>query len=255
MSDETWIWGRHPVLQAIEAGTVQHVILADGLAPTAVLRDIERAASAHSIPLRHVPLANIGKRAPGQNTQGVMALIRAVPAVDLHELLEQGLTSENPIFLLVLDEIQDPHNLGALIRSAAAAGVDGIVLPERRAAPLTGTVAKTSAGTISRVQITRVGNLARALDIIKQAGIWTVGLDGDADTALYSGDLAGPLALVVGGEARGLRRLTRDRCDVLVRIPMAPGVESLNASVAGSVALFEAVRQRQARVTVPGGLK
>lgn len=150
-----------------------------------------------------------------------------------------------PPFLLVLDGIQDPHNLGACLRSADAAGVQAVILPRDNSAPLTPVVSKVASGAAETVPMFRVTNLARTLDVLKEAGVWLVGTAGDADKDIYAMDLRGPLALVLGAEGTGLRRLTRDKCDHLVRIPMAGMVESLNVSVAAGVCLFEAVRQRR----------
>jgi 23S rRNA (guanosine2251-2'-O)-methyltransferase len=146
----------------------------------------------------------------------------------------------------MLDQVQDPHNFGALLRSAEATAVHAVVVPERRSAPLAGTVAKTSAGALSLLPILEVNNLVRALDALKRSGIWIIGLDAGAGLSLFDVDLNVPLVLVIGGEGEGLRRLTRERCDLLVRLPMRGSIESLNASVAGAVAMFECVRQRSA---------
>jgi len=160
------------------------------------------------------------------------------------ELLLDGL--EHPPFLLVLDGVQDPHNLGACLRTADAAGVDAVIAPRDRAAGLTATACKVACGAAQTVPFIRVTNLARTLGRLQKAGIWLVGAAGEEDRELYQADLTGPLAIVVGGEGRGLRRLTRERCDLLVSIPMAGIVESLNVSVATGICLYEALRQRRA---------
>ncbi|MCA1584300.1 MAG: 23S rRNA (guanosine(2251)-2'-O)-methyltransferase RlmB [Acidobacteria bacterium] len=147
----------------------------------------------------------------------------------------------------MLDGIEDPHNLGAILRSVDAAGASGIVRQTRRAAPLDGAAAKVSAGAVHHVAVADVVNVARAIEELKAAGVWTVGLDAGADTPYYDVDLTLPTALVLGAEGHGLRRLVRDRCDLVVTIPMAGHVESLNVSVAAAVVLFEAVRQRRSR--------
>ncbi|GIX35703.1 MAG: 23S rRNA (guanosine-2'-O-)-methyltransferase RlmB [Lysobacteraceae bacterium] len=161
---------------------------------------------------------------------------------DLDALLER---SERPL-LLILDGVQDPHNLGACLRSAEAAGVDAVIVPRDRAVGVTATVRKVASGAADRVPLIRVTNLARTMKVLKAAGIWIVGLDGRAEQSIHASDLTGPLAIAMGGEAEGLRRLTREHCDFLARIPMRGRVESLNVSVATGVALFEAVRQRGA---------
>jgi 23S rRNA (guanosine2251-2'-O)-methyltransferase len=180
-----------------------------------------------------------------EHHQGVVARCR--PAVErteaeLPSFLE---TLQEPPLLLVLDGIQDPHNLGACLRSADAAGVHAVILPRDHSAPMTAVVRKVASGAAETVPLFRVTNLARTLETLKQAGLWLVGASGETDQDLYDIDLRGPLALILGAEGEGLRRLTREACDHLARIPMAGTVESLNVSVATGICLFEAVRQRR----------
>lgn len=178
--------------------------------------------------------------------QGVVARCRAAAErteAELPAFLE-GL--QDPPFVLVLDGIQDPHNLGACLRSADAAGVHAVILPRDNSAPLTPVVRKVASGAAETVPVFRVTNLARVLEALKAAGVWLTGAAGDAEDDIYDVDLRGPVGLVLGAEGTGLRRLTRDLCDRLVRIPMAGSVESLNVSVAAGICLFEAVRQRRA---------
>jgi len=176
--------------------------------------------------------------------QGAVAAVRPLRAWDEHDLL-QGLsqTVGDPL-LLILDGVTDPHNLGACLRTADAAGAHAVLIPKDRAAAVDGVVRKVAAGAAEFVPVASVTNLARAIDLLKERGIWVVGTDGEAPQTLYAADLKRPLALVLGAEGTGMRRLTRERCDFLVRIPMAGQVESLNVSVAAGVALFEARRQR-----------
>jgi 23S rRNA (guanosine2251-2'-O)-methyltransferase len=178
--------------------------------------------------------------------QGAVAAIRPLKPWDDNDLFTalDALTSD-PL-LLVLDGVTDPHNLGACLRSADGAGADALILPKDRAAGVDGVVRKVAAGAAEFVPVATVTNLARTLDLLKKRGIWVAGTDAEADKTLYEADLDRPLALVLGAEGGGMRRLTRERCDFLVRIPMAGWVESLNVSVAAGVALFEAVRQRKA---------
>ena len=161
---------------------------------------------------------------------------------DLDALLDDLV---GPPFLLILDEIQDPHNLGACLRTADAAGIQAVIAPRDNAVGLTPTVAKVASGAAETVPYVQVTNLARTLDSLKARGIWLVGLAGEAEADLYGIDLQGPIALVLGGEGRGLRRLTRERCDYLARLPMLGTVESLNVSVATGICLYEALRQRR----------
>ena len=176
--------------------------------------------------------------------QGAVAAVRPLKGWDEHDLLEalQRLT-EDPL-LLILDGITDPHNLGACLRTADAAGVHAVLMPKDRAATVDGVVRKVAAGAAEFVPVASVTNLARTIDMLKERGIWVVGTDAEAEQSLYAADLKRPLALVLGGEGDGMRRLTRERCDFLVRIPLAGHVESLNVSVAAGIALFEARRQR-----------
>lgn len=176
--------------------------------------------------------------------QGAVAAVRPLKGWDEHDLLEalQRLV-EDPL-LLILDGITDPHNLGACLRTADAAGVHAVLMPKDRAATVDGVVRKVAAGAAEFVPVASVTNLARSIDMLKERGIWVVGTDAQAEQSLYAADLKRPLALVLGGEGDGMRRLTRERCDFLVRIPMGGRAESLNVSVAAGVALFEARRQR-----------
>ncbi|HEX4241582.1 MAG TPA: 23S rRNA (guanosine(2251)-2'-O)-methyltransferase RlmB [Steroidobacteraceae bacterium] len=176
--------------------------------------------------------------------QGAVAAVRPPPLWDETELVAAlGQIPEDPL-LLVLDGVTDPHNLGACLRTAEAAGAHAVLIPKDRAAPVDAVARKVAAGAAELVPIASVTNLARALDKLKESGIWVVGTDDEAEGSLYAADLDRPLALVLGAEGAGLRRLTRERCDFLVRIPMAGQIESLNVSVAAGIALFEARRQR-----------
>lgn len=161
-----------------------------------------------------------------------------------NELLSALERLSEPAFILILDEVQDPHNLGACLRSAAAAGVHAVVVPKDRSAALTDTVKRIACGAAEKVTVYYVTNLARTIDQLRKLGVWVVGASGKADKSLFQSNLTGPLALVMGSEGFGLRRLTSEKCDLLVRIPMTNRVESLNVSVAAGVCLFEAVRQR-----------
>jgi 23S rRNA (guanosine2251-2'-O)-methyltransferase len=252
MSKESpWIAGINAVAAAVEhdADHVREVLIEAG-AKNPRLTEIEDNARRRGIDVRRVATNALDGVAGGLRHQGVVARYAAAKTWgenDLQALIE---AAEGKALLLVLDGVQDPHNLGACLRSAAAAGVTAVVIPKDKAVQVNATVRKTSAGAADSVPVVRVTNLARALRDIQQLGVWVYGLAGEATASLYATDLRGNVALVLGGEADGLRRLTREHCDGLVTIPMpglanAPGVESLNVSVASGVALFEAVRQRQ----------
>ena len=176
--------------------------------------------------------------------QGAVASVRPLKGWDEHELLTALAQAAGEPLLLVLDGVTDPHNLGACLRTADAAGAHAVLIPKDRAAAVDGVVRKVAAGAAEFTPVATVTNLARTLDVLKERGIWVVGTDGEAPQTLYAADLKRPLALVLGAEGFGMRRLTRERCDFLVRIPMAGHVESLNVSVAAGIALFEARRQR-----------
>ena len=209
------------------------------------ITEVTVAARQAKIKLHTVTQRELDGLAPDVRHQGALASCKVAPVYnenDLAVLLEK---LDESAFLLVLDGVQDPHNLGACLRSADAAGVHGVVAPRDRAAPITAVVRKVASGAVESVPFFQVTNLARTLRELQSAGLWLVGAAGEGATILYEADLRGPLALVLGGEGEGLRRLTREHCDVLVRIPMAGTVESLNVSVAAGICLFEAVRQRK----------
>lgn len=210
-----------------------------------MVKKIREAAKQRGLPIREVAPAEFDRVAAGQVTQGVAARIRQPPVKHLDDVLSTISSSPRTAFLLALDQVQDPHNFGALLRTAEGAGIQGVVVPERRSAPVTGIVTKVSAGAVNHLPIVEVKNLSRALENIREAGIWVVGLDGLARDSLFGADLTVPLVLVLGSEGQGLRRLTREHCDLVLRLPMYGSVASLNASVAGSIAMYEVVRQRE----------
>jgi len=234
------------VLLTRQPQRVRRVLLAGGR-DAGRLAEIRALAQKARVQVDAADDALLDKLAEGGRHQGAVAevLPRAEdPETQLEEALES--TAGAPL-LLVLDGVQDPHNLGACLRSADAAGVAAVIVPRNRAAGMTPVVRKVAAGAAETVPLVAVVNLARTLRQLKERGIWLVGTDDTAEKALYEADLAGPVALVMGSEGEGLRRLTRECCDVLVSIPMAGAVESLNVSVATGVVLFEAVRQRSAK--------
>ena len=179
--------------------------------------------------------------------QGVVAIVAAQGAVSLDDLLDRLKTRADPSWpplLVILDEVEDPHNLGAVIRTAEAAGAHGVIIPERRAAGLTPAVAKTSAGALSHLPVARVGNLGQAMARIKEAGIWVMGLEVHAKMSYWEADWKTPVALVAGAEGKGLRPLVKERCDQLISLPMRGRMDSLNVSVAVGIVLYEIIRQR-----------
>jgi 23S rRNA (guanosine2251-2'-O)-methyltransferase len=240
-----WIAGINAVASSLEhdAEHVREVLIEAGQ-KNPRLTEIEERARQLEVQVRKVNAQAIGGVAGDLRHQGVVARYEAAKATSEAELPALIEAAGGKALLLVLDGVQDPHNLGACLRSAAAAGVTAVIIPKDKAAPINATVRKTSAGAADRLPVVSVTNLARALRTIKDAGVWVYGLDGEAPDSLYRIDLKGNVALVLGGEGEGMRRLTREHCDGLVRILMPGTMESLNVSVAAGVALFEAVRQR-----------
>lgn len=244
-----WVVGINAVAAAVEhdADNVREVLLEAGAKNPRVL-EIEGNARRHGIDVRRVTQQALDGVAGGVRHQGAAARYTAAKTWDEHELAGLVEAAEGRALLLVLDGVQDPHNLGACLRSAAAAGVTAVVIPKDKAVQINATVRKTSAGAADSIPVVTVTNLSRTLRDLQKLGVWIYGLAGEADAGFYALDLTGNVALVLGGEADGLRRLTREHCDQLVALPMpgaqAQHVESLNVSVATGVVLFEAVRQR-----------
>jgi len=241
------IYGINPVLEALRAGRVKEVRV--GERGGGRLPEVLALARDHGVRVRRVPVEALERGSQRGVHQGVVADVEDAPSYSIEDLVRGA--AGTPL-LIVLDGIEDPHNLGAILRTADAAGVDGIVRQTRRSAALAGAAAKASAGAVAHVRIAEVVNIARALDELKEAGVWTVGLAAEADTPYDAIDLTVPSAIVLGGEGPGLRRLVRERCDFLAVIPMRGRVSSLNVSVAAGVTLFEAVRQRKAKASGSG---
>ncbi len=237
------VYGLQPVKELLlEGAPVERIAVARGHHGPG-LREVMDLARQGDIPVRQEDRRQLDRWAEGGAHQGVVAWAAALPYHGEEELIA-GLGSG--ALVLVLDGVQDPRNLGALLRTAAAAGVEGVFLPERGAVGLTPIVVKASAGLAGRVPVARAKNLARLLTRLKEKGLWVVGLDPSGEPAWGAFDFCQPLAIVLGGEGGGVRQLLRRSCDVLVGLPMATGVESLNVSVAGGIILYEALRQRSA---------
>jgi 23S rRNA (guanosine2251-2'-O)-methyltransferase len=238
------ITGRQPVLEALKAGTpIQKIVLLAG-SQGRVVDDLRKLARDRNVSCEEVDRRAFGEIAPDAVTQGVVAIVPSRNQPSLEDLLEAVTRRGAPGFLLVCDEIEDPQNLGALVRTAECAGAHGIVVPRHHSAPISSTVVKASAGATEHLPIAEVTNVTRALQSLKEAGYWVVGLAGEGDRIYTEIDYRGPIAVVVGNEGRGIRRLVREQCDFLARIPLHGRIASLNASVAGALVLFEAARQR-----------
>jgi 23S rRNA (guanosine2251-2'-O)-methyltransferase len=234
------IFGLHPVLEALRAGRVR-ALRVSARADDRMRELLARAASAR-VPVERVDAARLDREARGGVHQGVVAEVRAPEPCSVADLVDGA---RGAALIVVLDGIEDPHNTGAILRTADAAGAHGVVRQSRRAAPLDAATAKASAGAVSWVRVAEVVNIARALEELKGRHVWTVGLAGDAVQTYDTVDLTLPTAIVLGAEGAGLRRLVRERCDLTVAIPMTGHVDSLNVSVAAGVVLFEAARQRR----------
>lgn len=206
------------------------------------VRELLAEAEARRVPVEFVPRARLDAAAP--HHQGVLAEVEPFAYTPFEHLLHQLRGARYAPLVLALDHVQDPQNLGALLRTACALGASGAILPERRAAEITPAAAKASAGAVEHLPIARVTNLVRALEDLKELGLWVVGLDARGDEPLWEVDLTGPTVLVVGSEGEGLSRLVREHCDFVARVPMPGPMESLNVTAAGSLALYEALRQR-----------
>ncbi|MBP2018387.1 23S rRNA (guanosine2251-2'-O)-methyltransferase [Symbiobacterium terraclitae] len=238
------IEGRNPVLEALRAGRALNRLLVARGAREGSIRQVVALARERGVVVQEVDRERLDAMAQGRNHQGVIALAAAHRYHDLDDLLARAAASGEDPLLLVLDGIEDPQNLGSLLRTADAAGVHGVIIPERRAVGLTETVAKVSAGAVEYVPVARVTNIARTLDTLKERGYWVVGTHQDGRELYYEARLTGPLAVVIGSEGKGMSRLVREKCDFVVRLPMLGHVTSLNAAVAGAILVYEIRRQR-----------
>ena len=242
------IYGINPVREALRGRRRKPLqVLAVQGAANPRLGEILKEAGEGGVPVRLLPRGELDRLAGHPHHQGVLLRVEPFVFAELEDLLAAWKQSGRPAFFLALDGITDPHNLGALLRSADAAGCHGVLVPRDRSCPVTDVVDKASAGALEHIPLCQVTNLARTLDVLKKEGVWAFGLAGESGSQpLYRSDLRGDLLLVVGSEGGGLRPNVRKHCDLLVGIPMGGGVSSLNVSVAAGIALFEVVRQRQA---------
>jgi len=242
------VYGRHAVLEALRSASaqVQTVILAQG-GHGAVLKELQEAAQARGVVVEFQDRRRFTKLAGDVVHQGVLALVKARAYAELEDILQAAKEDASHALVAVTDEIEDPRNLGAIARCAEGAGATGLVFTELRSAEFTPVAEKASGGAVEHLRIARVKNLVNALEAMKSAGLWVVGLDSEAGQDLWGADLNRPIALVIGGEGKGLRRLTREHCDYLIRVPLLGKIDSLNASVAAGISLYEVVRQRRVR--------
>lgn len=241
---EEIIYGMNPVSEALRGTRRAFELFVAGTATDRRLEKLLKLAAEKGIPVRKREKADLSRLCGTEHHQGVALRVEGFTYAELEDVLERCRASEEKGLLLVLDGVQDPHNLGAIIRSAACAGAQGVIIPKDRAARITPTVEKASAGAVETVAVAQVTNVAQTLEELKKAGFWIFGAADSAPGNLYALELTGDVVLVIGSEGEGIRPLVRKTCDGLFSIPMRGGVSSLNASVAAGIALFEAVRQR-----------
>lgn len=241
---EEKIIGKNPLIEALRSGReINKIWLAEN--GDSATRKIVDLARKNGVTIQRVPRKKLDQLAGSGKHQGVIASVAVYRYFSVEELLARSEEKREPPFFLVLDEIEDPHNFGAIIRTADASGVHGIIIPKRRSAALTPAVAKAAAGAVEYVPVARVTNIARTITELKKLGIWVYGAAAEGSEDFRGCDFAGPTALVIGNEGRGLGRLIREKCDLLIRLPMAGNVGSLNASVAAAILMYEVFSQRK----------
>ncbi|MFC0212840.1 23S rRNA (guanosine(2251)-2'-O)-methyltransferase RlmB [Paenibacillus chartarius] len=244
MADEEYIGGKHSVLEALKSGrTINKIWIAEN-AQKHLAQPIAAEAKSHGIVVQFVDKRKLDQMTDNMQHQGVVAQVAAYRYAEVDEILERAAAKGEAPFLLLLDEIEDPHNLGSILRTAECTGVHGVIIPKRRSVGLTATVSKTSAGAVEYVPVARVTNLAQTIEDLKKKGVWIAGTDVAAKQQVYDTDFKIPIAVVIGNEAKGVGRLIKESCDFLVKLPMFGQLNSLNASVAAGVLMYEVVRQR-----------
>lgn len=237
------ICGRNPVIEALKSGAALDTIYISGNGGS--LNVIRALAKEKGIPVKDAGNEKLNKMTGGASHQGVVAVGACGEYVTVEDILEVSAKKGTKPFIIICDGIEDPHNLGAIIRTAETSGADGVIIPKRRSAGLNATVYKTSAGAVSYVPVARVSNLASAIDKLKENGVWIYGTDASGSDYCDT-DLTGSCGLVIGSEGFGISRLIREKCDLMIRLPMLGNINSLNASVAGGIFMYEILRQRRA---------
>lgn len=241
---EDMVAGRNAVMEALKGSrSVNKLMIANGSTEGSI-KEIIAVAKEKGVNIQYWDRSKLDSIARGIRHQGVLAQVAPVQYAELEDILRVAKDRNEPPFIVLLDELEDPHNLGAILRTADAAGVHGVLIPKHRSCPLSATVAKTSAGAVEHVPVARVGNLVQTIKKLKQEGLWVAAADMDGKD-YYDTDLTGPLLLIIGSEGQGVGRLVKEQCDFVVRIPMVGKINSLNASVAGSILMYEAMKQRR----------
>lgn len=243
-SDEIII-GRNSIAEALKSGrSINKVFIAKGQRHGAIKILIDEVRQAGII-VQEIEPVKLDELAGTNRHQGIAAMAAPIAYVEVEDILAIAADKNQHPFIVILDELEDPHNVGAILRTADAAGVHGVLLPKRRSCPISTTVAKTSAGAVEYVPVARIGNITQEIKKLKAAGLWIVGADMDGDRNYYEADLTGPMAVIIGSEGKGMGRLVKEQCDFIVKIPMKGSINSLNASVACSLLLYEILRQRE----------
>ena len=243
---EEFIAGKHSVIEALRSGrTINKIWIADNAQKHLTLPILAEAKNA-KIVVQNADKRKLDQMVPGLQHQGVVAQVAAYEYVEVEDILAAAQKRGEQPFILILDEIEDPHNLGSILRTADCTGVHGVIIPKRRSVGLTATVSKTSVGAVEYVPVARVTNLAQTIDQLKKDGIWVIGTDVEAQQELFEANHFNmPIAVIIGNESKGMGRLLKDKCDFLIKLPMAGQINSLNASVAAGVFMYEVVRQRK----------
>ncbi|MED3647886.1 23S rRNA (guanosine(2251)-2'-O)-methyltransferase RlmB [Halalkalibacterium halodurans] len=242
--DREFITGKNPIIEALRSGRPMNKIWIGEGSQKGQMQKVLELAKEQGVLVQHVPKRKLDQLIGHENHQGVVASVAAYEYAEMDDLFQRAAEKGEEPFFIVLDEVEDPHNLGSILRTADAAGAHGVIIPKRRAVGLTQTVAKASTGAIEYVPVVRVTNLARTMEDLKKRGLWFIGTDAKGSEDYRGAAYDMPIALVIGSEGKGLSRLVREKCDFLVRIPMVGQVTSLNASVATSLLMYEAYRKR-----------
>lgn len=244
MNQSSYIEGRNPVIEALKSGrNIEKIYIEDGN-KSGSINKIKKIAKDKGIVIQYIHKNKLQSMANTNSHQGVIALVSAYSYKTIEDIFKLAKDKDEDPFVIILDEIKDPHNLGSIMRTAECVGAHGIIIPKRRSVGLTATVAKTSAGAIEYMPVVKVSNISNTLKKLKDKGLWIYGADMSGDKNYYENNLSGPIGIVIGSEGSGMSRLVKEKCDVLVQIPMRGKVSSLNASVAASIIMYDVLRQR-----------
>ncbi|EOD00080.1 23S rRNA (guanosine(2251)-2'-O)-methyltransferase RlmB [Caldisalinibacter kiritimatiensis] len=244
MADKNFVEGRNPVIEAIKSGReIEKILIAKGSGKGSINK-IKGMAKSKGIVVQYVNKNKIDSMSRTNSHQGVIAIVSSYEYSTIDDIFELADKRGEKPFIIILDQITDPHNLGSIIRTAECAGAHGIVIPKRRSVGLSAIVGKTSAGAVEYLPVARVSNISFAIEELKEKGLWIYGADMIGEQVYYEADLKGPIGLVIGSEGKGISRLVKEKCDFLLKIPMRGKVSSLNASVAASIMIYEVLRQR-----------